>query len=114
MTLTVNEISKDELLSIVDERREQVRNFIDWAGRHENDSWSMYLSNRPDIRDARQAAVLYPDPWWGVVVFTCFGSLHSTRAVRNILARPVQPGMAEQLLAPIHFSPPKVGHHRIQ
>jgi hypothetical protein len=38
----------------------------------------------------------------------------STRAVRNIVARPLQPGVAEQLLASIHFSPPKVGHHRIQ
>lgn len=114
MTAAVNAVSRDELLSLADERREQVRDFIDWAQQHETGSWSMYLANRPDIDEAREAAALYRDAWWGVVVFTCFGSLTSTRAVLNALPQPVDADVTEELLASIPFLPPKVGHHRIQ
>lgn len=114
MTAAVKTVSRDELLSLVNERRELVRDFLDWAEQHETGSGSMYLANRPDISDAREAAALFPNPWWGVVVFTCFGSLKSTRVVCNLFAKPVEAEVAEELLASIRFSPPTVGHHRIQ
>jgi hypothetical protein len=71
-------------------------------------------SQRPDIDDARGAARLYPDPWWGIVVFTCFGSLKSANAVRDVLRVPVEAEVARELLGTVRFSPPTVGHHRIQ
>ena len=107
-------MSKDELFSLVDERRDQVRHFLDWAEGREQSGWSMYLANRPDISDARSAHALYDCGWWGVVVFTSFGSLSSARAVRSAIPEPVQAEVAEELLASIAFERPKVGHHRIQ
>lgn len=114
MTTPIVTVTGDALMALADERRDPVRDFIDWADRHEHQSWSMYLANRPDIEDARQAAALYPDPWWGVVVFTCFGSLKSARAVRNVLSTPAPIELAEEVLPSIEFSRPMVGHHRIQ
>ncbi len=114
MSVLVEEVSKDELLALVDERREQIGDFIEWADGHERGSSSMYLANRPDISDAREAATLYPEAWWGVVVFTCFGSLNSTRATRYALPEPVDADLADELLASVSFTRPTVGHHRIQ
>jgi hypothetical protein len=74
----------------------------------------MYLANRPDIREAREAASLYQDGWWGVVVFTCFGSLPSTRVVRRLVSVPVDGAGVDELLAAISFTYPRVGNHRIQ
>ena len=114
MSLTVEKVTRDDLTALVDERRYEVRAFVDWAASEETDGTSMYLANRPDISDARQAAALFPEAWWGVVVFTCFGSLNSARAVRDVLEEPVDADAAEELLASIRFTRPKVGHHRIQ
>jgi hypothetical protein len=114
MTPTVEAVTTDELLSLVDERREQVHAFLAWAEGKESGGSSMYLANRPDIADARTAEALFPNDWWGVVVFTCFGSLSSARAVREVDAEPVDAEVADELLASIQFSRPKVGHHRTQ
>lgn len=116
MTLPVEPVPRDDLLSLADERREQVRDFIDWAEQREASglSRSMYLANRRDIDEARLAAALCPDASWGVVVFTCFGSLKSTRTVCGVISEPVGGVAMEKLLASIDFARPKVGHHRIQ
>lgn len=114
MSAFVEAVSKQELLALVDERSQQVADFLRWADRLERDRRSMYLANRPDIGDAREAASLYPQPWWGVVVFTAFGSLTSTRALRLALPEPVEAKRAQEALASISFTRPRVGHHRIQ
>jgi hypothetical protein len=114
MTVEVEKVTRDELMALVDERRDEVRAFVDWAESHETGIFSMYLANRPDLPDAREAASLYPNAWWGVVVFTCFGSLNSARAVRQVLSEPVDADTADQLLASVSFTRPTVGHHRIQ
>ena len=37
----------------------------------------------------RKAAKIYsPFEWWGVVVFTCFGSSQTTRILRDAIAKP--------------------------
>jgi hypothetical protein len=110
----IRSVTRAELFALVDERRDEVRAFVDWAEVHETGSQSMYLANRHDIRDAGEAASLYPKAWWGVVVFTCFGSLNSARAVRHVLSEPVDADTADKLLASVCFSYPTVGHHRIQ
>jgi hypothetical protein len=114
MTVAVDTVTLHELFELVDDRRADVRAFVDWAESHETTSGSMYLANRPDIPEAREAASLYQDAWWGVVVFTCFGSLPSTRAVRHVFSQPVDGDSAEELLASVAFTYPKVRNHRIQ
>ena len=111
---TVEFVSDNELFNLVEQRRAQVRMFLDWAERREDRGQSMYLANRVDILDAREAAALYPNAWWGVVVFTCFGSLNSARALRQHFREPVDIESAKLLLNSVAFSSPKVGHHRIQ
>ncbi len=59
MTAVVETITRDELLSLVDARRKHVGHFLDWAEEHQRGSWSMYLAERPDIKDAREAATLF-------------------------------------------------------
>ena len=114
MTAPVQLVPPEELLSLVDERRGPVRAFIDWAEHRETKNQSMYLANRADITDARQAAEMYPDRWWGIVVFTCFGTINSTVTILDILAKPVDLDTAKKLLDSVQFTRPKVGHHRIQ
>jgi hypothetical protein len=107
-------VTSAELLSIVDMRREAVRSFITWAGNREASNESMYLANRRDIGDARRVADSYPEPWWGVIVFTCFGSVTSAGLVRGVLPDPVDGTKVDALLAEVRFIRPTVGHHRIQ
>jgi len=52
----VENVTRDELMALVDERRDEVCSFLDWAERNESGDLSMYLANRPDIPDAREAA----------------------------------------------------------
>jgi len=110
----VETVTRAELFVLVDERRNEIRAFVDWAEGRETGGQSLYLANRSDISDARLAASLYPDAWWGVVVFTCFGSLNSTHAVRGVIPAPVNAETADALLASVQFTYPTVGHHRIQ
>ncbi len=114
MADAVKMVSSEELLERVDERRSEVRAFIDWADRRETGGPSMYLANRLDIAEAKRAAELFPDNWWGVVVFTCFGTLKNLCAVRDKLPTPIEPESAEKVLDSIDFKSPKVGHHRTQ
>lgn len=106
-------MTRDELLALVDGRAKEIRTFIDWAERQKSDGSSMYLANRPDIRNAEEAAAMYaPWQWWGVVVFTCFGSLNSARALRHVIAEPMNAEGVKAILASFPFTRPTVGHHR--
>lgn len=114
MNAVIHKVERSEFIELVDERSQELQAFLEWAERKECSDSSMYLANRSDIRDAREAAMLFQEAWWGVVVFTCFGSLNSTRIVSDFIAKPVAPDAVEKLLGTITFTRPKVGHHRIQ
>lgn len=114
MTTAVQHIANEELFSLVGNRSIAIRAFLEWAETREKNGPSMYLANRHDIDDARRAASMFQDKWWGVVVFTCFGSLRSTSAVKSILATPIEPREAVKRLSSVSFTRPTVGHHRIQ
>ena len=114
-------ITREELVALVDERRDAVRAYLDWALANErraaaNDKpqWSMRMENRPDIRDAKDAADLFPEQWWGVVVFTCFGSKLGANTAASYFQHPVSAEEAERLLREFNFPRGSVGHHRIQ
>jgi len=63
---------------------------------------------------AGEAAELFPEDWWGVVVFSCFGSLKGTRAVASHFQQPLPTGLAEEVLTQVSFPSPSIGHHRTQ
>lgn len=106
-------VTRQELFALVEEREEEVRAFLDWADETER-SWSMRLARRPDIRMASEAAELFPEDWWGIVVFSCFGSLKGTRVVAPHFQQPLPLMLAEEVLAQIDFPRASIGHHRIQ
>jgi hypothetical protein len=115
MTTLVQHVANEELFSLAGNRSHAIRAFLEWAKSREKDGPSMYLANRHDIDDARQAASMFQEKWWGVVVFTCFGSLRSTSAVKeSILATPIESREAERWLSSVSSTRLTVGHHRIQ
>jgi hypothetical protein len=114
MTAKVSSVSREELFALVLKRREQVHSFLAWAFQRELHGDSMYLANRNDIKDAKSAMTLFQPElaWWAVVVFGCFSSLESTRAVSKILTDPTNPD--KELVKSIPRSFLTVRGHRIQ
>jgi hypothetical protein len=114
-------VSRGELLALVDERKAEVSSFLEWARSVEQRAiesgrpdWSLRLANRPDIGEAAKAAALFPEQWWGVVVFTAFGSTLGAATVAPEIHRPLPPEEARAVLDSVTFPRGSVGHHRIQ
>lgn len=101
-------------MQLVEARLESVRSFLEWARRREIDGKSNLLMHRPDINESREAVTLFPEPWWGIVVYTCFGSLPSARRLTESFREPLPGLIAEEVLAGTEFAYPKVSGHRIQ
>jgi hypothetical protein len=57
-----------ELLARVDERRDSVRDDLEWAKKNDDDQRSYGALERSDIPDAAEASELFPEKWWGVVI----------------------------------------------
>ncbi len=107
-------LKRDEILALVDQRATAVRDYLLWARQNDTDERSFRMARRGDIRDAGQAADRFPEDWWGVVVFTCFGSVLGARAVAPQFQSPLPSAQAEAVLNGINFLRGSVGHHRIQ
>ena len=103
-----------ELFAVVDQRRDEVRAYLEWAKQSDTEEWLYRMSERPDISDAAEAARLFPEDWWGVVVFTCFGSVIGAKTVAPAFQKPLPPPDAEAALEEIQLPRGSVGHHRIQ
>jgi hypothetical protein len=104
----------EDLLDVVGRRRESVRDYLEWAKANDNQQWTFRMSARPDIKRAAEAAELYPDDWWGVVVYSCFDSITGATAVAPHLPEPLPPPEAAAVLETIGFPRGSVGGHRIQ
>lgn len=110
----------EQLLDVLDRaqhRQPHVRRFLRWAAACEEAGHTLRASGRQDIADAREAIRMFPNAhaWWGLVVFTCFGSLTSTETVSRRFQRPVKQVEARRILARPQFEKgSSVGHHRIQ
>jgi hypothetical protein len=91
-----------------------IRDFLLWAGEREREGSSLRHEARRDIREAQEAAGWFVEPWWGVVVFSCFGSMRGTETVKEAFAEPLDPAEAEHLLHRIDLPARAIGHHRIR
>jgi uracil-DNA glycosylase len=112
--LTRGELTRDDLLALVDQRAEAVRAYLEWARENDNEQWSFRMRERPDIPDAAEAVALFPQRWWGLVVFTCFGSTLGALTAAPYFQHPLPPREAESTLERIDFPRGSIGHHRIQ
>lgn len=112
--MTLPRLPREELLALIDERADAVRDYLLWARRHDSEEGSMRMSARPDLRHAAEAAEEFPEQWWGVVVFTCFGAMLGAATVAPHFQRPLPRRDAEALLAEINLPAGSIGHHRIQ
>jgi hypothetical protein len=119
--MSYTRISREDLFSLVDRRREAMRLYLQWALASERQAqeenmpqWSMRMENRIDIHDAAEAAEMFPEPWWGLVVFTCFGSRRGSEAAAAHFQHALPPTEADAILRRISFPRGSVGHHRIQ
>ena len=106
--------TSDDLFAIVGQRREAVREYLEWAKMNDNEQWTFRMHARPDIARAAEAAALFPEAWWGVVVYSCFDSTTGAAAVAAHFQQPLPPPEAERVLATIDFPRGSVGGHRIQ
>jgi hypothetical protein len=114
-------VSRDALFSLIDNRRDEVQAYLVWAMDNEQRAGtadplhiSMRMENRVDIQHAAESAALFAERWWGIVVFTCFGSRVGAGAAAPYFQRPSPPREATAALEQIAFPPGSVGQHRIQ
>jgi hypothetical protein len=114
-------VTRQELLALVDERKPEVSSFLEWARgveeraiESDRPDWSLRLANRPDIGAAAKAAALFPEQWWGVVVFTAFGLMLGAATVALAFQHPLPPNEARAVLDRVTFPRGSVGHQRIQ
>jgi hypothetical protein len=115
MKTTVRLVEREELFALVNTQKKQIIDFVNWAKKQEANNKSMYLVNRDDIAEARNIVELFKAKWWGIVVYTCFGSVNSTQILCKIFADPIDAAIAKKVLDDINFTQGKmVGHHRIQ
>lgn len=105
-------LTVEELVRLARKRKRHVARFLRWSSVREDTGDSLRWSTRLDISDADEAAHLFEEVWWGLVVFTSFGSVVGARIVANDFHRPRSPQQAQQLLDRIAFPHGSVGHHR--
>lgn len=98
--------------ALVRRRKRQIAAFLHWAAVRENTGRSLRWSQRRDIGEAAAACALFEEPWWGLVVFTCFGRIEGARFVAGRFRRP-RPDAA-RVLDSIEFPPGMLGHDRAQ
>lgn len=100
--------------ALLSERRAEIGDFLRWALDAELKGSSLRWRVRPDIEAARRAAEAFPEPWWGVVVYSCFMSEIGALAVAPFFQEPIDIQEAEEILASITLPCGAVQSHRIQ
>ena len=85
---------------LVDSRAAQIAEYLREAADREagGTKSSLRFENRPDHRNCRKVISLFPEPWWGVVVYSCFDSVDGTEVVAPAFAEPLSTSVAEQAL----------------
>jgi hypothetical protein len=102
---------------LVRRRAGHLRDFLEWANDRELNARSLRTRARPDIAEAREvlAADWFGEPWWALVVYSCFSSLVGTELAAKEFPEPIPLRSAQHRIRRLEDLPPRsVGHHRIQ
>lgn len=104
------------LRALVLERKDPLREFLTWAMTREasGPAISLRLEHRADIHRCRGVLNLFFEPWWGVVVYSCFDSETGARIAASALPKPLPRLDAERAIARLDFPHGSVQHHRAQ
>ena len=99
----------------VDMHSATIRDFLEWSASCEaTPGWSMRWRARPDLDEARQMIPLFEEPWWAVVVYSCFNSMVGTRAAAPGFRSPVRLDGIEAAISLLDLPRGAVQMHRIQ
>jgi hypothetical protein len=92
-----------------------IRDFLEWSATCDaRPDWSMRWRARPDLEEAREMIPLFEEPWWAVVVYSCFNSKVGTRAAATAFRSPVPLGRVGAVIQLLSLPSGAVGMHRIQ
>lgn len=101
---------------LVRRRRRPLAWFLRWATACEQGApeTSLRVEHRNDIGRCRRVLPLFDEPWWGVVVYSCFDSTTGATAAARQFRAPLCPIRAERALHGVEFPKGSVQHHRRQ
>ena len=108
-------MNEGEWRRLVRTRSASLSDFLSWAQRLEQTpGQSVRLKHRQDLGRVRHVLPLFQDPWWGVVVYSCFDSVRGTEAVADSFREPISGDRAAGVLHELKLPPGSVQHHRTQ
>lgn len=113
MSLEAALVDEDAFLGLVDNRASEPACFLRWAASceaREPDS-AVRFEHRADLKRCRSLLDRFHEPWWGVVVYSCFDSISGTEAVASAFAEPLPPARAARAIRGLDT---KVQAHRAQ
>lgn len=102
---------------LISERSAAIHQFLAWAARTEQagGTRSLRLAGRDDLRALRSVIGLFPEPWWGICVYSCVDRAEGTRMLARYVPEPVPAGLADQVVPQVSSWPGgMLGGHRAQ
>jgi hypothetical protein len=97
------------------DRSAAVYRFLAWAARTEKAAQvpSLRLADRDDLRPLSSVIHLFPQPWWGVCVYSCVDRAEGTRMLASYVPEPVPAEVADHLVPLANAWPARmIGSHR--
>jgi hypothetical protein len=82
-------VDEDAFFGLVDSRASELACFLQWAASceaREPDS-AVRFEHRAEIERCRSLLDRFHEPWWGVVVYSCFDSIQRHRGGRVCIRR---------------------------
>jgi hypothetical protein len=98
-------------------RLPQLTEFLTWAAAQEagGRSASLRLENRDDLERCTHVLPLFAEPWWGVVVYSCFDSVTGAEIAATFFREPLLlPAATTALAEPAFRDRGLVQFHRAQ
>ena len=84
------DVTEKLFMNLVAQLGEAVAQFLGWAAACLAEDRPLRLRDREDLAEARTMTSEFDKPWWGIVVYTCFGAVQGARprwlAVRDCSA----------------------------
>ena len=110
------DVTDEFFMNLVAQLGEAVAQFLGWAAACLAEDRPLRLRDREDLAEARTMASEFDEPWWGIVVYTCFGAVQGARRAGSLFGVVPPPGGVEDRLARLKsiMVSGDVGRHRIQ